>query len=405
MFEINMTPAVITLLSVLVAGMGFAIISLRTRVHALARRAAARPKGEVQLPGASVVVYADDDEPNLEVLLPQLLGQNYPAPLEVIVVCDGTPGLSGEIVANLQREHPNLYMTHVPERSRNLSRKKMAVTLGVKAAKNEVVAMTCGQCVLCSPDWLATLLRPIARGRDISLGYARPVREDAVSPQEENGQPRFSKVPAGAAFDYLWSAVTYLYAALRGHACRGTECNLAYRRSLFFGNNGFSDHLNLNFGDDDIFISQISTADNTGVVLSPDSVVLNPSLHPAAAHRAWRMRYDFTRRYINTSAPAAMGAAVVAWWAVVGASVALSLAGLPSLLPLCVSVFLFLAAWTLLALTWGRAYAVFQTRSRRATLLAPLRMLWRPFYNLRYRMAERKCRESNFTWTRQGFER
>ena len=59
--------------------------------------------------------------------------------------------------------------------------------------------------------------------------------------------------------------------ALAGHPWRGNEYNLVYRRDLFFRNKGFSRHLNLRQGDDDIFVKEIATAANTAVELSAES--------------------------------------------------------------------------------------------------------------------------------------
>ena len=47
--------------------------------------------------------------------------------------------------------------------------------------------------------------------------------------------------------------------------------NLAYRRSFFFENRGFSKHLTIPFGDDDLFVNDNATANNVAVELSPDS--------------------------------------------------------------------------------------------------------------------------------------
>lgn len=384
MFYIDMTPAVITLLSALVAALLYAVLVLRVRVMAISRAAqAAAPDAQVPLPSVSVIVYTQDGDENLPALLDSVLTQDYPAEMEVIVVNDGAPGEVQDIVGRLQQEYGNLYLTFVPDMSRNLSRKKMAITLGIKAAKNEVMALTTGNCVVPSPRWLASMCAPLAAGgKEVAIGYARP-----------------SGVGQNLCFDYLFTAVTYLAAAARGRAYRGTECNLAYRRSVFFRNKGFSSHLNFNYGDDDIFVSEVARRGNVQVVLNPEAQLSIRSRQPMHSHRIWRLRYDFTLRHIATHAPGWMRSTVVAWWVALGCAVGLALAGLPSLLPLCVAGGLAVITYVSLVLTWKPAIRALGSMA--GTWLAPLLMLWRPFYNLRYRLRGRKDRNINYTWTHQ----
>jgi hypothetical protein len=49
--------------------------------------------------------------------------------------------------------------------------------------------------------------------------------------------------------------------------------NLAYRRSFFFDKKGFSRHLTIPFGDDDLFVNDNATPDNVAIELSQPSFV------------------------------------------------------------------------------------------------------------------------------------
>ncbi|MDE6403682.1 MAG: hypothetical protein K2K86_07730, partial [Muribaculaceae bacterium] len=83
----------------------------------------------------SIVVYARDNSARLEALLGDLLSQTYSAPYEIIVVNDSGGYACSDVVTRLSLRHANLRMTFVPEQAHNLSRKKLAVTLGLKAAR------------------------------------------------------------------------------------------------------------------------------------------------------------------------------------------------------------------------------------------------------------------------------
>ncbi len=96
-------------------------------------------------PAVSVIVYAQNDAENLVKYLPKILNQAYPE-FEVIVVNDDSTDDSKDILSVLETQYKNLYHTYVPEGSRNLSHKKLALTLGIKAARYDIVVFTNANC-------------------------------------------------------------------------------------------------------------------------------------------------------------------------------------------------------------------------------------------------------------------
>ena len=65
-------------------------------------------------PSVSVVVYSQTDATNLRTLIPQILEQDYPAPMEVIVVNDEGSEQTESTVSELELRYSNLYMTFAP---------------------------------------------------------------------------------------------------------------------------------------------------------------------------------------------------------------------------------------------------------------------------------------------------
>ena len=109
-------------------------------------------------PAVSVIVYAQNDAENLVKYLPKILNQAYPE-FEVIVVNDDSTDDSKDILSVLETQYKNLYHTYVPEGSRNLSHKKLALTLGIKAARYDIVVFTNANCDPKSNEWLAAIAR------------------------------------------------------------------------------------------------------------------------------------------------------------------------------------------------------------------------------------------------------
>lgn len=239
---------------------------------------------------ASVIIYSQGNADDLSVLLESVLSQDYPAPYEVIVVNDGESTAVRDVVSLLRADHPNLYLTFTPEGVVNLSRKKLALTLGIKAARYDVVVLTTTDAIVESPVWLRRMTASFNPDSpvEVVLGFAY------IDPEEDDefGSRR-------RAFDFMVESTRWIGAAVAGNPFRGTEYNIAYRRSLFMKNKGFARTLNLHYGDDDIFISQIADRNNTKVELSSESMVrLRHGNHPRLYTERTFRRF-FTERFIR----------------------------------------------------------------------------------------------------------
>lgn len=367
---------------------------LMPRLRRVRRAIAAEEDTEdVHFPSASILVIADGDGRNLATLLPQLLAQDYPAPFEVVVVqTDDTPTAT-DLVSRLQAKHSNLYMTYVPEGSRNLSRRKLAITLGAKAAQNEVLVLTRGNARVNSAEWLRRICRHFALGRDLVLGYAYP----AVADDEGTLSLIRGKGSRRESFEATRQAIEWLNPALAGAMpLRGDGANLAYRRSAFFENNGFSSSLNLVNGDDDVFIAEIARPGRTGVELSPESMVAEVlGSDPADELRGNRASRLATRQRLRRGPRAAMAA--VTWMSWLGTLTALgcALSALPSLIPAAAMLLLGLIAWLPPMLSWTRTAKKLGLRGARLTL--PWWIMTRPLRSIGLQRLRRRQRR-DFTW-------
>ena len=89
------------------------------------------------LPPVTILITAHDNLPELERNLHTFLEQKYPADYQVVVVCQSSDGETIDFLKRQSSENPHLYYTFIPESSRYMSRKKLQITVGVKAAKYE----------------------------------------------------------------------------------------------------------------------------------------------------------------------------------------------------------------------------------------------------------------------------
>jgi hypothetical protein len=81
----------------------------------------------------------------------------------------------------------------------------------------------------------------------------------------------------------------------------GVGRNLAYRKTLFFRNKGFSSINHIPSGDDDLFINKVATKENTTVVLDPNAFTIS---QPKETWKDWmrqKNRHYTTGKYYKTS--------------------------------------------------------------------------------------------------------
>lgn len=390
----NILPAVWICLAVSLAAMAFLLTVFRNFTR-LRSTQPARPEedgtgtddltADNELPGVSVIIYARDNASDLRQMLPEVLAQQYPEDkMEVIVVNDGSVDDVTDVVNYLSQQYHNLYITFVPDEAHNLSRKKLAISLGIKAARKEVVLLTTAESRPASDRWLRGMTFPMRNaaggGKDVVLGWAKI---DCLR------RPMLK-------FDQVARATTWLSAALRHRPYRGTGFNIAYRRELFFQAKGFSRSLNLHNGDDDIFINQITTPENTAVVLSSDTTVTVNFQRPDAAFRDLVLRHCFTGRRLPKGARRMMASGTWATWLWLAATATGITFSLPNWYPACIFLATIPALWIPLTINWMRTGQTLSQRLNPAIIW--WEMFWRWLFNLKCNMECGSKKRRNFTW-------
>lgn len=235
-----------------------------------------------ELPPLSVIICARDEAENLRRNLPAILTQDYPE-FEVIVINDGEKNESEDYLLQLEEQYRNLYHSFVPDSSRYISRKKLAVTLGIRASRYDWLVLTEANCQPQSNQWLRLLARNFTPHTEVVLGYSG----------YERGKGWLRRC---CAFDSLFNAMRYLGFALGGHPYMGIGRNLAYRKQLFYDQKGFSAHLNLRRGDDDLFVNQVAHGGNTRVETDPEAIVRMQPIYRGKDWREEKIGYASTAR-------------------------------------------------------------------------------------------------------------
>ena len=219
-----------------------------------------RRKHLQQEPAVSVVVpLFSEDYDYLDTRLRTLLSQQYQALYEVVVVYVGADNDFYEELLALRLHYPNLLVTKIQYNPRFPISTKMAINVGIKSARHEHILLTTTDAEPASEQWLAMMGKAFMRG-DVVLGYTAIERKKGLI----NYLIRLSR---------LHISMAWLARAVSGRTYRGSRCNLGFTKELYFGVKGFT-HLNMNIGENDLFIQRISTLDNVSVVLIPKGTMV-----------------------------------------------------------------------------------------------------------------------------------
>jgi glycosyltransferase involved in cell wall biosynthesis len=235
----------------------------------------------------SVIICAKNEASNLDKFLPSVLTQDYPD-YEVIVVNDCSTDDTDEVIGKYIKQYPHLRTTTINEDKKFSHGKKLALTIGIKAAKNEQLVFTDADCEPVNKLWLSRMQRNFTDKISIVLGYGGYF-------------PRFSLLNNYIRYDTLFVALQYLTYKIAGFPYMGVGRNLAYRRSLFFEKKGFASHYQLLSGDDDLFVNENATRSNTAIEISKESHTRSV---PASSLREWikqKKRHLVTSRYYKKS--------------------------------------------------------------------------------------------------------
>lgn len=237
---------------------------------------------DVQLPAVSVIVCAHNEYENLQDYLSILLEQDYPC-YEVIVVDDSSEDGSDLLLERWSRQYGNLYHTFVPRGARVLSNKKLALTIGIKAAHYDYLLLTDADCRPESKHWIREMMKGFANQQtEVVLGF---------SPYFEKSDLLNHLI----GYDTLFNGLQYMGMARAGKPYMGVGRNLAYKRETFFSVGGFKGLLGNRAGDDDLFVNRIANAANTVVVNNPNSIVWS------VPKTTWREWFHQKRRHLSVS--------------------------------------------------------------------------------------------------------
>lgn len=231
----------------------------------------------------SVLICAKNEAKNLTENLPLFLKQNYPN-FELVLINDCSHDRTLKVMEQFKKESPiPIKIVDVLANEQFWGSKKYALTLGIKAASHEHLLFTDADCIPVSDNWIKEMTSNFDAKHQIVLGYG------AYQKIKKSWLNKLIR------FESLLTAIQYFSYAKIGIPYMGVGRNLAYTKSTFFKVNGFINHMKIKSGDDDLFINEVATKENTAISCSQNS--FTESL-PKTDFKDWIHQ---KRRHISTA--------------------------------------------------------------------------------------------------------
>ncbi len=341
-----------------------------------------------KLPMASIVIFARNEAEELRANLPAILQQNYSPGFEVIIVNEGASEETSMAVGMLKRQYGGkIYLTFTPDGARNLSRKKLGLTLGVKAARGQVVVISDANVKIQSENWLLDMMKPFANpATEVVIGWGKPQFP-------ENGFVSRLHI----SHDLMADDAAWLLSAIDKKPYRGCGFNLAYRRELFFNNKGFSRSLNLRDGDDDIFVNEITNGTNTEVVLTDDAMISREVGAFKKNVREYRLSHLFTGKKLPKKWRRLFAWSEISMWLLAGCSIAgAAISGIYNAVGWIAAIILIVAMLWLVGYAWTKTQKEMQMPC--SAFASPFISLWRPVRRFKLNLRSRLSHQMHYTW-------
>ncbi len=230
----------------------------------------------------SVIVCAKNDEVNVSEFIPLLANQNYPN-FEIVLIDDASSDETLEVFEAFEKKYSNINLVKVENNEAFWGNKKFALTLGIKASKNEYLLFTDADCYPKTENWITEMSAHFNTQKTIILGYGG---------YEKIKGSFLNKV---IRFETVLTATQYFSWAKIGKPYMGVGRNLGYKKSEFYKTNGFITHMKIRSGDDTLFINQAADSKNTTICYSPESFTVSK---PNTTFSSW---FTQKRRYLSTS--------------------------------------------------------------------------------------------------------
>ncbi|MDQ3100741.1 MAG: glycosyltransferase [Bacteroidota bacterium] len=208
----------------------------------------------------SVVICARNESYTLKQVIPLMMEQDH-REFELVIVNDRSDDDTWEVLQWMKPQFPKLRIVNVSADEKFSYGKKIALGIGVRAAKHPNILLTDADCLPASKDWISLMATGFRNGKKIVIGNSPYAAQFGLTNILER-------------FDGAQKSMQYMGFALAGMPYMGVGRNLGYGNAIFFSAKGPRRHDHLMSGDDDLRINELARANNTSVITHPGSFMI-----------------------------------------------------------------------------------------------------------------------------------
>lgn len=209
-------------------------------------------------PTISIIIPADESAHEISPLLDSLYAMDYSGKYEVILADMGQDANIKDVYKRYSTTHNHLRYTFIPSTSRNIELRKLAITLGIKAARGEWIIVLSPDTMPESPAWLKHYAQNLTDDRDFVEAYYNYADDGSI-------------IARRAILERVGEYVIRLSALEKGILAGCGNSNWAVRKSWFLENGGFADSLPITFGEESIMINRHAQAERSALLCSPET--------------------------------------------------------------------------------------------------------------------------------------
>ncbi len=307
----------------------------------------------------SIIIAARNDGEALKENLKFILNQKY-SMFEVIVVNNNSIDNSKQILSDIEKEYNHLKVVEFNNGKHLRPGKKLPLTIGIKAAKNNHLIFTDADCKPASRLWLKKMAQGFNNKEEVILGYGPHHKTNGV-------------LNTIIRYDTAWIGINYFSFALSKKPYMGVGRNLAYTKDAYLSVDGFKSHHSLPSGDDDLFIQEVSMKSNLGIQIDPKSFCFSQSkktysdwINQKSRHYSTSSKYGFIKKLLLAIYPVSL---ILAWFSFVS----LMLVGSAPFIFIIIMSLFYLLKW------WIQGRCLIKLNERRFVFLFPF---WDMFYSV-----------------------
>lgn len=259
-------------------------IYTRVKRYRLMRKRCATSDGSA--PISVVIPVFGEDKIFLEENIFKFIEQTYENK-EIVIVYVGKDEDFYNEIKQIRTKYTEVNSTQINYDPKYPISVKVAINIGIKASRYDNIVISSTDCVPSSKNWLEMMSKGFSC-YDVILGYTR-IRKD-------KGLLNL----LARRYNFL-SGVQWISQAFAGHPSGASHNNFGFTKDLYYSIRGFT-HLNMNAGEDDLFVKELSTKTKIGLVLTGKATCTET---PPYSYKSWIRNIHhrgITRRFYPLSA-------------------------------------------------------------------------------------------------------